>query len=92
MFPAKLFEYIAAGKPIISTLDFELGSMMPPTLRVCRTTDEMVEAIQKIVAGHWVVSSAERNDCWRLAESNTWNERAKTFLDIVNTASHRFKC
>jgi glycosyltransferase involved in cell wall biosynthesis len=83
MFPAKLFEYLAAGKPIISSVDFSAGKFELPSLRVCESIETMIAAIDDVATGRWTIDVANVKRCREIAESNTWDRRADEFLRIA---------
>lgn len=84
MFPAKLYEYVATGKPIATTSAFGLQPPWPPTLTLCRTPDEMVRCIQRVARKEWTVTGEMRAACRRIAATNDWQRRAQSFLQRVN--------
>jgi glycosyltransferase involved in cell wall biosynthesis len=74
VFPIKLFEYLAAGKPVISS---NLENVLPyaEVVDIAATTDEWTTALRRAIASGGVGNEAQRRS---LARSNTWDSRADT--------------
>lgn len=80
MFPAKLFEYAAAAKPIITTIDFTAGAFAIPTLAVCGDTASFVREMERLRAAGASVSPVVAAECRALVRQNTWETRASELL------------
>lgn len=80
MFPAKLFEYAAAAKPIITTIDFAAGSFAIPTLTVCGTSGLFLQEMERLRSTRAAVSATIVAECRALVRRNTWRERASQVL------------
>ena len=68
-FPTKLFEYLAAGRPVVTSA---LENVMPyaSVVTPARTTKEWIEAIEHAIADGGTGSAAERR---AVARENTWD-------------------
>lgn len=80
MFPAKLLEYVCAGKPILTSEDYTAGTMSIPTLRVCQTPEAYALTLSACT-GERTGFEAEGI---ALAEEHTWDRRAEQFLTTVS--------
>ncbi|HEX7524765.1 MAG TPA: glycosyltransferase [Gaiellaceae bacterium] len=78
-FPLKLYEYLAAGKPVVATGLPELAGMEPDV--VLAADDEAVlAAVERGLAARSADDVARRTE---IASHNTWETRAATLLDLV---------
>ncbi len=78
--PIKLFEYLAAHRPVVSTLIREALSC-PGVL----TASSPVEFCQQIERALQIKNTPEFIDeADRVARQSTWHERAKTIFGIIN--------
>lgn len=82
VFPLKLFEYLGAGKPIVST-DFN------PDLK--NFTDDLVSYCSDALTFSNAIAEALKNDCdelkekrIELASQHTWDKRASEFENIID--------
>ena len=83
--PLKLFEYMALGKPVITTPGYEIQRLAGPYVTVVQTADEMVAAVQRDLAGGAEVR-ARVADGQALVESQyTWDRLAQTFLRALQS-------
>jgi glycosyltransferase involved in cell wall biosynthesis len=85
MFPAKLFEYLATGKPIVVTIDFTAGATEIPSQRICGSVPEVVSAIKMVADGSWAIAPRMQAQCFEIASRQNWSFRAKKFLDLVQS-------
>ena len=81
-FPLKLYEYLAAGKPVIASGNPDLAGM-EPDVRLARGVDEFVAAIEEALD---LRGDDDRERRMRLAASNTWESRASRLLGLVQAA------
>jgi glycosyltransferase involved in cell wall biosynthesis len=78
-FPLKLYEYLAAGKPVVATGLPELAGMEPDV--VLAADDEAVlAAVEQGLAARSAEDTARRTE---IASHNTWETRAAKLLDLV---------
>ncbi|AEE97100.1 MAG: hypothetical protein PWP48_912 [Clostridiales bacterium] len=77
--PVKLYEYLSAGKPVVSTDIYELEDI--PFVSVSKNTDEFVKNIT-----YWIESNDEEHVKQRreFARANSWAERAKRVSDVLD--------
>jgi glycosyltransferase involved in cell wall biosynthesis len=80
--PVKLYEYLAAGKPVVST---PLPSVLPFAKEVLVAADErFLEAVEEAVTGrNDVVASEARR---RRARAHTWDQRVARILEALQAA------
>jgi len=79
--PVKLFEYLSAGKPVISTRLEEI-SHYKDYVRLAETTQEWETAIEKSLLEEKTDALLERR--FEFARNNTWGKRAKTIEKEIN--------
>jgi glycosyltransferase involved in cell wall biosynthesis len=81
--PVKLYEYLAAGKPVVST---PLPSVLPFGREVLLGADRrFLEAVDEAVANrHDAVAAESRRRC---ARANTWEQRMADILAAVGTSA-----
>jgi glycosyltransferase involved in cell wall biosynthesis len=80
--PIKLYEYLAAGKPIVST---PLPSVLPFAREVYVAADQrFLEAVEKAVACSQVAASQESRR--RSARAHTWDQRVVRILEALREA------
>ncbi len=78
-FPLKLYEYLAAGKPVIASGNPDLAGM-EPDVRLARGVEEFVAAIELALLER---SDDDRRGRMSRAADNTWESRASRLLDLV---------
>jgi glycosyltransferase involved in cell wall biosynthesis len=80
--PVKLYEYLAAGKPVVST---PLPTVLPFAREVLVAADErFLEAVDEAVANrHDAVAAEARRRCARL---HTWDHRLARILEALGEA------
>lgn len=81
-FPLKLYEYLAAGKPVVASGNPDLVGMEPDVL-VARGAEAFVAAIETALATR---SEADRERRMRIASRNTWETRTQQLHDLVAAA------
>jgi glycosyltransferase involved in cell wall biosynthesis len=89
MFPAKLYEYMAAARPVVSTVDYAKAGVAWPLFRYAPDTLAMIAALEEILAGRWSVSEDDRRVSRQIARENTWERRVEDFLQIVQNAPRK---
>ena len=80
VFPLKLFEYLAAGKPIVATGLPELAGMEPDVV-LAHDLEEIEEAVAQVLE-LGSQSDVERRQA--LAAKNTWEARTERLLSLVS--------
>jgi glycosyltransferase involved in cell wall biosynthesis len=78
-FPLKLYEYLAAGKPVVATGLPELEGLEPHAV-VAQGPDDAIEAIERALAS---LGDADREARQAVAARNTWDTRTARLLDLV---------
>jgi len=78
--PLKLYEYLAAGKPIVSTENPEV-SEFSPHVQIAATPEEFVELIDKALADDNPELQEGRR---QLARENSWDQRVDRMEQILN--------
>ena len=81
--PVKIYEYLALGKPVVST-PFADPESFDKFVQVGRTSEEIVELLRE-AAGAAEQGSAERV---AFARRNSWEARAAAYLDFLNSPHH----
>ena len=84
IFPAKLFECLACGKPIVATPLDEITRMPQGLFEIGRTHEEFVQAI-----GRSLSSDTEEKKARRIAhaQENSWQTRFAKISGIINRYS-----
>jgi glycosyltransferase involved in cell wall biosynthesis len=81
IYPLKINEYLAAGKPVISTNFSADINSFSDVAYVVNTDDEFLHAIDKAIEE----DNDERKQArLKVAEQNTWTVRVKQFWDIIS--------
>ena len=81
--PTKTLEYLAGGKPAVSTPIRDVVSLYGPVVRIGATADEFVAAIEQTLA-----QPAQERDAWRVAaqatvDSCTWDNTAARIAQLL---------
>jgi glycosyltransferase involved in cell wall biosynthesis len=79
-FPLKLYEYLAAGKPVVATGLPELAGMEPDVLLV-EGPAVMIDAVERLLEGSDPEGKTRRAE---LASRNTWETRAERLLHMID--------
>ncbi len=82
--PLKLREYLASGRPIVATSLPEVARYAPE-VRLADTAEATIVAVAGALAG----PSDRRAARAALLAGETWDDRARTFLDRCLAAAHR---
>jgi glycosyltransferase involved in cell wall biosynthesis len=80
--PVKLYEYFAAGLPVVASNLDEIRRIGSPA-RLARSEAEWVEAVQAAWAGH------RREEVLAFAAAHDWSERFATLLEFLGESSLR---
>lgn len=77
--PVKLYEYLAAGKPVVSS---KLPEVLPfaPTVQLASTPAEFIAQVEKSLADNNSTAVAKRV---ALAEENSWENRAEVMSRVI---------
>jgi glycosyltransferase involved in cell wall biosynthesis len=78
-FPLKLYEYLAAGKPVVASGNPDVAGM-EPDVRVIRGADEFVRAVEDVLA---LDSTDDRARRITIAAANTWESRTRQILELI---------
>jgi teichuronic acid biosynthesis glycosyltransferase TuaH len=81
IYPLKINEYLAAGKPIIATHFSEDIYTFRDVAYVVDTHEEFIAAIDKAIAEN---SEARKQGRMKVAETNTWEARVAQFWEIIS--------
>lgn len=83
-FPLKVYEYLAAGKPVVASGLPELAGMEPDVVLAARPA-EFVAAVEAALERGQQSDRARRME---LAAANTWERRAGRLLELVGAQLH----
>lgn len=78
--PVKLYEYLALGKPVVSTLPFKAGADSAPIV-AAQGPDAIAEAIRRELAGDSDALCRRRRD---FAREQTWTMRARQIVEAID--------
>ena len=79
-FPLKLYEYLAAGKPVVASGNHDLAGMEPDVV-LARGATEFVAAVDHALR---LDSDQDRARRISLAARNTWDTRTQRLFDLVS--------
>jgi glycosyltransferase involved in cell wall biosynthesis len=82
--PAKTYECLATGRPIVATLLPELVAELPRELNYPRAPEEWIPMIERAVATDSEAARAARIE---LAQANTWESRYRRFQQLLREIS-----
>ena len=77
--PVKIYEYLAAGLPVVSTTLPELSILKPPGTFLAGSATEFVDSICKSLTSH---TDTSRREARRWAKNCDWSVRATEFLGV----------
>ena len=81
MFPMKFFEYLAAGKPVVS-VDLPAIRGFSHVSTLCRSTDEFVAALETAVAGGGPALETRLQE----AREHTYQARTDRMIELLGSA------
>ena len=81
IYPLKINEYLAAGKPVIATHFSEDMYTFHTVAYVVDSHEEFLLAIDQAIAENTEARKAAR---MKVAEQNTWSARVAQFWDIIS--------
>ena len=81
VFPLKLFEYLAAGKPVVATRTEEL-TPYEHLISLVDTPEEFLAAVRLAVSDN---SPARVEARVQAAKANTWDERVEQLSQLVHS-------
>lgn len=76
--PLKLYEYLAAGLPVVATHWSEIASLGSPAI-LCRTADEHVAGIRRVLAGR-----PDRAIGIAFAAKASWRSRVRSMIKALD--------
>lgn len=85
VYPLKVNEYLAAGKPVVSTHFADLAEF-DEQIAICGTSQSFLSAIEGELQGDTPEKQQERS-IW--AKQNSWQNRAEQFSSIIYKLSER---
>lgn len=88
IYPLKINEYLAAGKPVISTAFSEDIMEFSDVAYIAKTNAEFVQLIDIALKENCF---EKRNERIKRAEMNTWQNRVKTFWNVIETQNEAIK-
>jgi len=83
IFPLKLFEYLGAGKPVVSTdFNLDLIDFTEDVVPYCANAAEFSDAISQLLKNE---NKARLNKRLEIASQNTWEKRLTEFSELINS-------
>jgi hypothetical protein len=84
--PLKLFEYMAAGLPVVSTSWMELERLQSPAL-LASSADEFTDMVSKVVDEGW---KAKRGDEFKnYSKPHSWSARFDIVMEVIGELIER---
>jgi glycosyltransferase involved in cell wall biosynthesis len=78
--PAKLFQYLACGRPIVSSYTLNVGPLSEGTLYVAKNAEEFISMIKEAVLHDSQEKMQKRIE---YAAENTWSSRGQKLRELV---------
>ena len=82
VFPLKLYDYMAAGKPIVSSDMAEIRSAEGRGFTIARSREEFLSEIDRAIAEDSSQRVAERQN---LASTQTWDHRVEEVSELISS-------
>lgn len=82
--PNKLYEYLALGKPVVSTDFSSFLHRFAPDVRIGRTPEEVIAAVRERLA-----EPGEAAPRRAVARENTWDQSAARMVELLQVAAAR---
>jgi glycosyltransferase involved in cell wall biosynthesis len=79
--PLKVYEYLASGKPIVST-NIRSLQRFSRVIRLASTEEEFVQAVQDVLSGENPSLPSERRS---LARENSWEDRVERISQFIES-------
>ncbi len=83
--PMKLYEYMASGKPIVSSPSYQ-SQHFKEAIEVAKSPKSFLEAITRILSG----DHNNTQNILKIAKENSWERRAERVLEVI--ALHVREC
>jgi len=84
IFPLKLFEYLGAGLPVVSTdFNLDLKDFTGESVAFCPDAESFSKAITEAITGN---DDEKKRSRLAIAEKNTWEKRVDDMAAIINDA------
>lgn len=81
--PIKLFEYMAMGKPVVTTAMREC--LKYPDVKISHNSEEYIQIIDDLIREITGPNAAEYKDrLIQVANQNSWDEKAKEIIQLIN--------
>ncbi|MFY8037763.1 MAG: glycosyltransferase [Cyclobacteriaceae bacterium] len=81
IYPLKLFEYLAAGKPVVATpFNQSVLVALKDVVYTAHTAAQFAQGVQHAAAS---TSKSEQEKRVSVAKENTWHDRAKQFKQLI---------
>lgn len=82
IFPLKLFEYLGAGRPVVSTnFNIDLEEFTKGTVPFSATSLEFSNHLNEAIS---IDTESKKDKRLEIAQENTWENRLDTFSQIIN--------
>lgn len=85
IFPLKIFEYFACGKPVVSTAIPDLvyyNSVFPGIIKISHNYDNFILNIESLLLDD---SKFQKERRLSIANENSWEKKASQILEIIDT-------